>query len=303
MAIHSIYVTIHTSPKRFREQLVNALTKLKWENIPKSDNYYRLRIINRDVYERLDTIPSDEFTQHGLSEFQAKYHQASGKLISGLSNITNRIGFLKKAVGASEDLIKNFIDKTRDEYFYPDLLILPQEEGVELVLSHKSNEQLSVFIILSYLVLKHEILSANRLRFSGYNYHRKEKKVPPSVSSPQPPPASSPTSPAVVTTETPEALTNFIITLKTQLSENSIKACFQSIEQLYQQESGDQYEALMVLKSEYNRLKQDTIAGIISYENAELKRNQINHRLLLLIDELEEDEVVRKAFMGGSKTS
>ncbi len=42
--------------------------------------------------------------------------------------------------------------------------------------------------------------------------------------------------------------------------------------------------------------KKGTIAGIISYENAELKRNQINHRLLLLIDELEEDEAMIKIF-------
>jgi hypothetical protein len=304
MAIHTVYASINEPPGSFREQLLRSLISLGWEHIPKSDNYYRLRIINRDVYEKLHTVPAEEFTGHGLSDLRKWYHQSSGKLISGLSGIANRIGFLKKAVEATEDLMKNVIDHTRDEYFYPDLLIMPQEEGIEIILSHKSNEKRSDFIILTYLVLKHELLAKKRLAFTGYDYHRKEKKSTASISPPPesavpgstaPPAGQAPSSPEAAP---PEGLANLVIALKTNLSENRIKDCFQELDGLYQKVSSDQYEAYTVLKSEYNRMKQDTIAGILSYENAELKRNQINHRLLLLIDELEEDGAIRGHFLG-----
>lgn len=303
MAIHTVYASINESPKNFRELLLRSLISLEWEHIPKSDNYYRLRIINRDIYEKLHIVPAEEFTRHGLSDFQKWYHQSGGKLISGLSGITNRIGFLKKAVEATEDLMKNVIDHTRDEYFYPDLMIIPQEEGIELILSHKSNEKKSNFIILTYLVLKQELLTKKRLTFTGFDYHRKEKTSTEAVSPAKEtnlsksigvPPDHSPSTPEV---KTPEELTGLIITLKTNLSENRIKDCFHELDELYQKISSDQFEAYTILKSEYNRMKQDTIAGILSYEYAELKRNQINHRLLLLIDELEEDGAVRGHFL------
>lgn len=296
MAAHHIYTKVNSNLNDFIDALLVAFSDLAWEYEQKSNNYYKLKIINRDLYENLHLVPKDAFAEHGLSGHEKWSAQVSSSLISGLSSITNRIGFLKKTVEASEKLAKGFMEQFKEDYFFPEIMILPQEEKLEVIFSHSSNENKSLYLILTYLILKHSISKGGGFGFDSYEYHVKEKSKALATKSVRitekentaKPPKPSP------------ALVDFISMQKTRIAENNVQACLKDLDHLFGKVKGDHYKEFAVLQSEFHRLRKEVVGGLISYEDAELKRNQINHRLLLLITLLEEDDEVMRFFHQGA---
>ncbi len=296
MAIHNIYVTVDCEINTFREKLKAALTRLAWDYKMESDNFFRFKLIAKNLYGSQTTgvLSSDELKEHGLSNMQAISAQLSSSFMSGLNAVTNSFSLFKRTVSASEKLMKGIIESTsQSDTFYPELLLMPQEGRTELIFSNKTWESKNIFLILTYLVLKNDLQKAAGLNFEGYDYQVKsaQKKVETTTPAQADKPKSVPKA-----AKPSDNLKALVTELKINISENKIQDCFKKLEDIFQAIQSDLHDEFLILKSDFNRMKQSIIAGIISFEEAELKRNQINHRFLQLIDLLEEDPAMTKQY-------
>lgn len=296
MATHHIYTTVKTQLPAFKPALGSALEDLGWEYEYLADNYLKIRATAAQIYEATKIIPNEELVRSGLSELQRWNAQLSSKITSAMNVVSQQVGFFGKYVKFSENLAKGLIDNTADGYYYPEIIFTPNERSVDLSFSIKSLSSRNTLLILTHLAIKSWLGMHHGIQFSEADYQMhtiqsgtgQKPQLPKHNSLPD----SVATEPLQTSRRDTQATEAFITQLKIQVADNDINGCMEALDALYSRVQGTMHEEFLLLKSDLARLRKDSIAGLITYEQAEVKRNQINHRLLQLVNLLLEDDAV-----------
>lgn len=295
MATHHIYTTVKAQLPTFKSALGSALEGLGWEYEYLADNYLKIRATAAQIYEATKIIPNEELVRSGLSDLQRWNAQLSSKITSAMNVVSQQVGFFGKYVKFSENLAKGLIDNTADGYYYPELIFTPNESSVDLSFSIKSIAGRNTLLILTQLAIKSWLERHHRIQFSEADYQvqtlqsgYRQQQLPEHNSQPR----RAATEPPRTNRRDTGPTEAFITRLKIQVADNDINGCMEALDALYAKVQGSMHEEFLLLKSDLARLRKDSIAGLITYEQAEVKRNQINHRLLQLVNLLLEDDAV-----------
>lgn len=84
--------------------------------------------------------------------------------------------------------------------------------------------------------------------------------------------------------------------LRELLIEGKTQAALDQLLDFYDNKKGEYYDEVIVLASQMRRLRDKSIAGAISGEQANQQANNINHSLLQIIDDLHNDAAVARHF-------
>ncbi|MEM8528547.1 MAG: hypothetical protein AAGG68_28170 [Bacteroidota bacterium] len=84
--------------------------------------------------------------------------------------------------------------------------------------------------------------------------------------------------------------------LRTLLIEGKTQAALDQLLNFYDDKKGEYYDEVIVLAGQMRRLRDKSIAGAISGEEANQQANSINHSLLQIIDDLHNDTAVARHF-------
>lgn len=91
-------------------------------------------------------------------------------------------------------------------------------------------------------------------------------------------------------------LEQFAQQLRILIAQGETNQAIDRLLEVYNQTKGEYYDELIVIASHYKMLRDKTLAGALEDDEAAVQNNAINHSLLQLIDQLDEDKPLRRHF-------
>lgn len=289
MANFSISANINQRAEVVRNALPKVFEQFGWNFESTTPNYYQLKVFSDDIGKHYYLLDEKDFDLLNISESKRAVSKMYGLISRGREKLLNSWSPLSA------------LDKKAKELFgksnlvgFPEILLFENERSTDLHFTLQSLTNVQVEASLVFLLVKksleeefkwdiHHVKSAQR------GYIRKEKTSPQKKTLKEIPAAPP---------KVPGQLKEYTRELKQHLSQNEIDNCFEAIGKLHEKvgEKGTYIADFPLIQSEHQRLRKNILAGIISYQDAELQRNQINHRMLQLIGLLEEDPAVLQHF-------